>query len=124
MAKRKKDENETPAFEEMMTRLEEIASELEAGELPIEKAIERYEEGVRCYKECHRVLASAEKKVELLTKSADGSLESEPLDAEEPEESADESDETGGAAKEEKAAEEDKGDTGGKDTGQSGTLPF
>ena len=116
MAKKKKDESQQPSFEEMMARLEEIAGELESGDLPLEKAIDRYEEGVRCYKECHRVLASAEKKVEVLTKSADGSLESEPLD-EEPGESADET--------EEAAEDEEKDDKDGKNGGhQGGTLPF
>ena len=109
MAKKKADDK-APSFEEMMQKLEEIAGELESGELPLEKAIERYEEGVRCYKECHRILAGAEKKVELLTKSADGELEAEPFEEEEAEASADEGE-----------ADDGKGDDKG---GGGGTLPF
>ncbi len=113
MAKKKADEK-TPSFEEMMARLEEIASELEAGELPLEKAIERYEEGVTCYKECHRILTAAEKKVEVLTKAADGSLEAEPLEEETEEAAADESEEEEGEEEEGKVDKDNRG----------GTLPF
>ncbi len=107
MAKKKPDEKPL-SFEQMMSRLEEITAELESGELPLEKAIERYEEGVKCYKECHRILAGAEKKVEILTKSADGSLEAEPFE-EEPEE-----------ASEDESEAEEKEEKDPKD----GTLPF
>lgn len=115
MAKKKKDESQ-PGFEQMMARLDEIAGELESGDLPLEKAIERYEEGVACYKECHRILAGAEKKVELLTKAADGSLEAEPFEGGEEESSADEKDE-----KDESDDADDK-KRGKPDRG--GTLPF
>lgn len=101
MAKKKQ------SFEEMMAKLEEIATELESGDLPLEKAIERYEEGVGCYKECHRILAGAEKKVELLTKSADDGLEAEPFE--------------GDDAEDEK---EDKDDDAPDKGSQGGTLPF
>ena len=107
MAKKRPDEKQ-PSFEQMMSRLEEITAELESGELPLEQAIERYEEGVTCYKECHRILAGAEKKVEILTKSADGTLEAEPFE----EESAE--------ASEEESKEKEEKDNDHKE----GTLPF
>jgi exodeoxyribonuclease VII small subunit len=107
MAKKKSDEKPL-SFEQMMSRLEEITAELESGDLPLEKAIERYEEGVKCYRECHRILAGAEKKVEILTKSADGSLDAEPFEEEVAQASEDES-------------EEEEKD--GKDP-KDGTLPF
>ena len=69
MGKKKKPDGTQPTFEEMLARLQEIADQLESGQLPLEKAIERYEEGVTCYKECHRILTGAEKKVEILTKA-------------------------------------------------------
>ncbi len=118
MAKKKKDESQ-PGFEQMMARLEEIAGELESGELPLEKAIERYEEGVTCYKECHRILAGAEKKVEILTKSADGSLEAEPFEEEEEASSVDETDE-----EEEKDKPDDADDKKRGKPDKGGTLPF
>jgi exodeoxyribonuclease VII small subunit len=108
MGKKKKSDEKQSSFEEMLGRLEAIAGELESGELPLEKAIERYEEGVTCYRECHRILTSAEKKVEILTKNADGELVAEPFEEEEAEGSADEDEE-------EKKEEKDSKD---------GTLPF
>ena len=109
MGKKKKSDEQQSSFEEMLARLEEIAGELESGDLPLEKAIERYEEGVKCYRECHRILTSAEKKVEILTKNADGELTPEPFEDEDTEGSADEKDDND--------ADEDKG-------GKGGTLPF
>ena len=91
MPKKKKTDKQ-PSFEELMARLEEIAGELEAGELGLEKAITRYEEGVKCYKQCHTILSSAEKKVEILTRASSGELEAQPFgEAVEGAESADES---------------------------------
>ena len=107
MSKKRPDEK-PPSFEQMMSRLEEITSELESGDLPLEKAIERYEEGVTCYRECHRILAGAEKKVEILTKSADGTLEAEPFE-EEPAETA---------------ADENEGEEKNEKDPKDGTLPF
>jgi len=90
MAKKKQ---KTPAFEELMDRLEGIADELESGELGLEKAIERYEEGVKCYRQCHGVLTGAEKKVEILTRTKDGKLKAEPFEGSgEPGQSAEDSD--------------------------------
>jgi len=65
-----------------MARLEEIADQLESGELPLEAAIERYEEGVTCYKQCHKILTGAEKKVEILTRTDEGELVTKPFDEE------------------------------------------
>ena len=80
MAKKKTKTEKQPSFEELMTRLEEIAGELESGELGLEKAIGRYEEGVKCYKQCHSILSSAEKKVEILTHRQNGELRAEPFE--------------------------------------------
>ena len=105
MGKKKKTTEEQQSFEELMGRLEEIATELESGELGLEKAIERYEEGVTCYKLCHRILTGAEKKVEILTRKGDGELEAEPFEkeTEENESAADsaEEEETSGDEKDE-----------------------
>jgi len=92
MGKKKKTQKKPPTFEQQMTRLEEIADELESGELGLEKAIERYEEGVKSYRECHKILSSAEKKVEILTRSPKGDLKAQPFEGEE--EKSDAGDET------------------------------
>lgn len=69
-------------FEDAFAELEEIAGELESGELPLDEAIEKYEKGVGALKECYRILGEAEKKIEILVKDVDGALAAEPLDEE------------------------------------------
>ena len=101
MAKKKTRAEKQPSFEELMTRLEGIAGELESGELGLEKAIGRYEEGVKCYKQCHRILSSAEKKVEILTKGKNGELRAEPFGETDEEGDAPENDSGGDEAVEE-----------------------
>ena len=47
---REKKKHKEPTFEESLGKLEEIASELEAGELKLDDAIRKYEEGVKLYR--------------------------------------------------------------------------
>ncbi len=56
-------------FEELLARLEEIVSDMETAELPLEKLLSSYEEGMRLVKACGDRLADAEQKVEILSKS-------------------------------------------------------
>ena len=60
----------SPKFEELLGRLEEIVSEMETAELPLDKLLATYEEGMRLVKVCGEKLAEAEQKVEVLSKSA------------------------------------------------------
>jgi exodeoxyribonuclease VII small subunit len=55
-----------PGFEESMSALEKIVAQLESGDLPLEKALELFEEGVRLARRCQSQLEVAERKVELL----------------------------------------------------------
>jgi exodeoxyribonuclease VII small subunit len=57
-------------FEELLERLEQIVAEMEAAELPLEKLLSSYEEGMRLVKACGDRLADAEQKVEILSKGA------------------------------------------------------
>jgi exodeoxyribonuclease VII small subunit len=68
-------------FEEAMTRLEEIAGLLEAGEASLEETIKIYEEGIKLIDFCQKKLNEAEKKVQKLTKNEAGEFEETPLDA-------------------------------------------
>ncbi len=52
--------SEPKNFEGKLEQLETIVKELESGDLPLEKAIKRYEEGVRLSKECQKMLSDAE----------------------------------------------------------------
>lgn len=70
-------------FEKAMTRLEEIVSRLEDGSLSLDQALASYEEGVKLARLCATRLAEAEKKVELLTKTLDGSWKPVPFNPEE-----------------------------------------
>jgi exodeoxyribonuclease VII small subunit len=73
-------------FEEALKRLEEIVSLMEDEKLPLEKALQYYEEGVRLTRFCRQTLDAAEKKIEILSKSADGQVTSEPFTSGEGEE--------------------------------------
>ncbi len=56
-------------FEELLGRLEQIVSDLETADLPLEKLLASYEEGMRLVKACGDRLADAEQKVEILSRS-------------------------------------------------------
>ena len=67
-------------FEEALKRLEKIVEELENGSLSLDDSLEKYEEGIRLSKMCAKKLEVAKKKVEILLKSEDGSVELKPFD--------------------------------------------
>lgn len=53
-------------FEEAMKKLEEIANELEKNDLDLDKAVEKFEEGMKLSKKCSEILENAEKKITIL----------------------------------------------------------
>lgn len=57
-----------PNFEESMKRLELIVSNLEKGDLTLEKSIEAFEEGTKLVETCNKSLKTAEMRVEKLMK--------------------------------------------------------
>lgn len=59
-------------FEEAMKRLEAIVRHLEGGELPLEEALTKFEEGVGLVRYCRERLAAAERRLELLVEHEDG----------------------------------------------------
>jgi exodeoxyribonuclease VII small subunit len=75
------------SFEQAIQRLETIVADMEGAELPLEEVLAKYEEGTRLVRHCSQKLDEAEKKIELLTKKADGSMKLEPFAAEPEEES-------------------------------------
>lgn len=73
IATEKNDASEKPqTFEQALERLEEIVEQIESGEVPLEESIEKYEEGTKLVKQCRRILDTAEHKIQLLTRSEDG----------------------------------------------------
>lgn len=73
---------ETLSFEQALGELENIVRGLEAGETELEKSITAYERGIALKKHCEAKLKDAQAKIEKITVNADGSLSTQPLDAE------------------------------------------
>ena len=59
-------------FEASLAALERIVRELERGDLPLERSLELFEEGVRLSRECQERLTSAERRIEVLLHDTDG----------------------------------------------------
>lgn len=55
-------------FEKAMDKLEKIVQELESTDLPLEKAINKFEEGVQLSKFCSEKLDETEKRITILLK--------------------------------------------------------
>ena len=64
-------------FEMAMKQLEQIVQELETGDMPLEKAIKKFEEGIQISKYCSGKLDASEKKITLLMRDSDGKKISE-----------------------------------------------
>lgn len=60
-------------FEKALERLEKIVGDLESGNIPLDEALKKYEEGVKLCRICTQKLSQAETKIETLTKSLNGS---------------------------------------------------
>ena len=59
-------------LEKSLQSLEKIVDELESGDLPLEKAMQRFEEGIKLTRACQTALRDAEQKVEILVQEAAG----------------------------------------------------
>jgi exodeoxyribonuclease VII small subunit len=66
-------------FEDCLQRLENIVQELEKREVPLEKSLTLFEEGMQLSGACRRELEEAEGKVEILLKQ-NGKLQPEPFE--------------------------------------------
>jgi exodeoxyribonuclease VII small subunit len=56
-------------LEKAMGELEEIAEQLESGELTLDKSLQQFEKGVKLSRECQSALTEAEQKVQILIDS-------------------------------------------------------
>jgi exodeoxyribonuclease VII small subunit len=87
------------SFEAQLAQLERIVRELERGDLPLERSLELFEQGVRLSRECQERLNEAERRIEVLLRDDAGrpviagefEADAADRDAEEEEESDDES---------------------------------
>jgi exodeoxyribonuclease VII small subunit len=63
---------EKKTFESSMKQLEAIVRELENGDLPLEEAVSKFEEGILVSRRCSQLLNETEKRITLLLQSEDG----------------------------------------------------
>ena len=70
------------SFEEALAELERILAEIEGGQVGLEESLVKYERGTFLIQHCRGVLSTAEKQIELLSKSADGGIVAAPMEEE------------------------------------------
>jgi exodeoxyribonuclease VII small subunit len=56
----------TPNLEKSLQQLEDIVQQLEEGDIPLEKALQQFEKGVKISRDCQQALDSAEQRVKVL----------------------------------------------------------
>jgi len=61
----------TPNLEKSMAQLEEIVQQLEEGDIPLEKALQQFEKGVKLSRDCQQALDSAEQRVKVVLDNGD-----------------------------------------------------
>ncbi len=66
-------------FEKAMNKLEKIVQELESTDLPLEKAIKKFEEGVQLSKFCSEKLDETEKRITILLKDQNDRVFNKPF---------------------------------------------
>lgn len=64
--------DQTRTFEASLEALEQIVRELEQGDLPLEKSLELFEQGIRLSRECQDRLNQAERRIEVLLRDNQG----------------------------------------------------
>ena len=62
----------TLKFEDALSRLETIVTELEKGELPLDDSLKIFEEGIKLSKNCLKMLDDAERKVAIMVQDNNG----------------------------------------------------
>lgn len=67
-------------FESSLVALERIVREMEGGDLPLERSLELFEQGVRLSRECQERLNAAERRIEVLLRDSQGRTIVESLD--------------------------------------------
>jgi exodeoxyribonuclease VII small subunit len=71
---------ETLSFEEAFAQLEAAIEALQDGQMPLERALHYYEEGVKLAQYCNELLQKAELSVQQLVAENDGTIVVQPLD--------------------------------------------
>lgn len=71
------------SFEKNIERLEAIVRQLDNANLPLEEALQIYEEGMKLSEVCQKQLQDAECRIQILMKKAGGKVVAEPFEQEE-----------------------------------------
>lgn len=66
-------------FEKAMKQLEQIVLELESGDSPLDKALQKFEEGIQLARFCSEKLDETEKKVTMLIQDQNGKAVDQPF---------------------------------------------
>jgi exodeoxyribonuclease VII small subunit len=67
-----KNNEQSRTFEASLDALEQIVHQLESGDLPLEKSLELFEQGIRLSRECQERLSQAERRIEVLLRDNQG----------------------------------------------------
>jgi exodeoxyribonuclease VII small subunit len=67
-----KNDEEPKSFEASLESLEEIVQQLEGGDLPLEKSLELFEQGIKLSRQCQERLSQAERRIEILLRDNQG----------------------------------------------------
>jgi len=70
-------------FEKAIEKLEEQVARLESGNISLDEALTAFEEAIKLVKICNEKLDKAERKVKILTESADGTVTDKPFEEDE-----------------------------------------
>lgn len=73
-----------PAFEAILARLTEVVGELERGDLPLERSLALFEEGVRLARQGGARLDDAEARVEELLAAGEGGVRTRAIETRSP----------------------------------------
>jgi len=71
---------ESLSFEEAFAQLEASVAALQDGHMPLERALQHYQEGMQLAQHCNELLQQAELSVQQLAANSDGTLSIQPLD--------------------------------------------
>jgi exodeoxyribonuclease VII small subunit len=69
-------------FEDALKKLEKIVEDLESGDLSLDEALKKYQDGIELSRLCSQRLENAKKKIDILMKNKKGEFEIKPLDEE------------------------------------------
>jgi exodeoxyribonuclease VII small subunit len=85
-------DNNSQNFETSLEQLERIVRELERGDLPLEKSLELFEQGIKLSRACQERLNEAERRIEILTRDSQGRATVSAFEAESEPSAADDKD--------------------------------